>query len=367
MPERSLKKGDTLWEIGRDLHIHWETIWNAEENRHLRQKYKAPENIQANDDEKWFIPVPEGLKTQVLSNQKSICTIRRPKATSEIPRFDCHCHAHADSVFRMWTIACITPSEAEKAMICRTEPANFASVSNPGGQHGRVAVVPLLLDMAYCPLWNESSLDSSIDAGIVAMFSASIGRTTKEKSDELTDWDVLNIYPPGDYIVCDDDFDRWRDAIVAVHRSNPGYCFPFVPFDPRRPDAIGRVKDCIVNWGFVGIKFYTRMGWRLTGNSELVGSPEIGRRLDSRVGEMLAWAEENDVPILNHCTPGGWPPDEHIAFPNGFHDLHAAENGLRQFQSRWREDIGAQIPALESINCHGLRPLRECVLRSLVH
>ncbi|XZE32452.1 amidohydrolase family protein [Pirellulaceae bacterium SH501] len=349
-----IKKGDTLYDIGLAHGIDWKVIWNSPENvsnNELGTKKDAngklilgpngrplrkPEWIDVGQE--LFIPeFKEIKKSGIKPNETAVCTIRDPMPLgTETPRFDCHCHAHARSIYRMWAIGCITPSEAQKALVCNAEMDNFQMVSNPGGRHGRVAAVPLLMDMAYGPLWNSPNLDSTINADMIALFSSSVGRIAKS-ADEPTDWDPWNIYPIGSYFVCEDDFTRWRDAIVAVHRANPGYCFPFVPFDPRRPDALARVKDCIVNFGFVGIKLYTRQGWRLTGNAELVGDTQTGKELDDRVIEMLVWAEQNDVPVLNHCSPGGWPKDEHIAFPKGrcFKGVNIAEKVLRDFEQEW--------------------------------
>ena len=344
--EYTIKKGDTLSEIGAKFGLDWRRIWDDAKNKNVGvreingKKVRSPRFIQVGKK----LTIPHEEEGVVVANagcgQKSV-TVLRGQSTfleSESPRFDSHCHAHAASMFRLWAIACITPNKAQKAIVCNAEDENFRLLSNPGGTLGQVAVVPLMLDMPFCPLWNDLHLDSSIDAKLLATVAESVAKTGKHK-DGPTAWDPLDIYPTGSYIVCDDEFDNWRDAMVNVHRKNPGYCFPFVAFDPRRPNAFNRVKECISLHGFVGIKLYTRMGWSLSSNSELFGD-KVGQLLDDRVGEMLGWAQKNGIPVLNHCTPGGWPPDEHIAFPKKrFHELDEAETALRQYEGGWWREV----------------------------
>ena len=331
----NIKKGDTLWEISRQHHVHWEKIWHDEANRTLREKRKVPERIQPNDS--LVIPNADGIEATNLSpGKQTVCIVGRPESAVEIPRFDCHCHVHAEKIYRIWWGLCHTLlSDRQNAAMCNAEADNFKQVSRPGGSVDQVAVVPLLIDMAFGPLWLGKHIESPIHAGLIALFSSTIAKTRKYHREEATYWDPGNIYPPGRYLVCDDDFVVWRDAVVEVHRKNPGYCFPFVSFDPRRPNAIDHVKDCILRLGFVGIKFYSRLGWRVDENAALVGDSAYGNKLDERVHELLHWAEENQVPVLNHCSPGGWPPDEHIAFPNGFSEFNTAETKLREFEQAW--------------------------------
>lgn len=78
------------------------------------------------------------------------------------------------------------------------------------------------------------------------------------------------------------------EDLSALREKFPDLLFPFVSADPRRPDVTALVKDYIENKGFYGIKMYPALGF----------FPQ-----DSRLNELYAWAEANEIPVTTHCIP----------------------------------------------------------------
>ena len=70
-------------------------------------------------------------------------------------------------------------------------------------------------------------------------------------------------------------------------------CLPFIFADPRRikEDAtyIDLIKKCIVEEDFRGIKIYPALGYY---------------PFDEHLLELMLWACENEIPVLNHCISG---------------------------------------------------------------
>jgi predicted TIM-barrel fold metal-dependent hydrolase len=90
----------------------------------------------------------------------------------------------------------------------------------------------------------------------------------------------------------------------------------FVAFDPLRelrhkpeePSALAIAQEAVRDFGFVGVKLYSPMGFRPSGNSEDIGFPAFAHQLDTNFGTRLdgvldslyAWCEAEEVPILAH-------------------------------------------------------------------
>jgi predicted TIM-barrel fold metal-dependent hydrolase len=90
----------------------------------------------------------------------------------------------------------------------------------------------------------------------------------------------------------------------------------FVAFDPLRelrhkadaPSALSIVQEAIRDFGFIGVKLYSPMGFRPSGNAEGIGFPafaiqnerDFGTRLDQALDTLYAWCEAEQVPILAH-------------------------------------------------------------------
>lgn len=75
----------------------------------------------------------------------------------------------------------------------------------------------------------------------------------------------------------------------------PGRFFPFVAVNPRRPEHFSIMETALAGRGFVGVKLYPSLGYR-------VDSAELFR--------VYAHCEERGVPILMHCSRGGFYHDE---------------------------------------------------------
>jgi predicted TIM-barrel fold metal-dependent hydrolase len=93
----------------------------------------------------------------------------------------------------------------------------------------------------------------------------------------------------------------------------------FVAFDPLRavrrkagePDPLEIAKEAVTKHGFLGVKLYSPMGFRPTGNADhalafpahaSLSEPGFGAKLDGALDSLYAWCHAEDVPILAHTT-----------------------------------------------------------------
>ncbi len=93
----------------------------------------------------------------------------------------------------------------------------------------------------------------------------------------------------------------------------------YVAFDPLReirrkpgdPAPLDIVKDAVKKHGFLGVKLYSPMGFKPTGNADrslgfpaytLPDEPHFGEKLDGALDSLYAWCHAEDVPILAHTT-----------------------------------------------------------------
>lgn len=82
------------------------------------------------------------------------------------------------------------------------------------------------------------------------------------------------------------------EATSRQVRRYPGRVLPFVAANPRRGEAmLPTVQDALENKGFVGVKLYPGLGYR-------VGDPALAA--------VYAYCNDNDIPLLMHCNPGGF-------------------------------------------------------------
>lgn len=119
---------------------------------------------------------------------------------------------------------------------------------------------------------------------------------------------------------------RWTiESQAEVAAEHPGQCWPFVAFDPRRArdsemeksevvdadaqplSALGLVKEAINTLGHVGVKLYGRCGWMPLGNKLMYNDP-VGGELDDKLRELYQYLVDNDIPVLAHTSPTGFPP-----------------------------------------------------------
>ncbi|WP_230165042.1 amidohydrolase family protein [Roseomonas sp. CECT 9278] len=102
---------------------------------------------------------------------------------------------------------------------------------------------------------------------------------------------------------------RSTGARIVVH--------PLVGFDPARQvrhgDALAVVRDAVAHKGAIGVKVYPPMGFRPLGNGDRNAGPFVdfletairnfGARLDDALLELYAYCNDEDVPIMAHCSP----------------------------------------------------------------
>jgi predicted TIM-barrel fold metal-dependent hydrolase len=65
---------------------------------------------------------------------------------------------------------------------------------------------------------------------------------------------------------------------------------PFMATDPRRPNLLAMVQDLHTNHGFKGIKIYPPLGYYPN---------------DARLDPVYQYAEQNNLPVMTHCSRGG--------------------------------------------------------------
>ena len=91
--------------------------------------------------------------------------------------------------------------------------------------------------------------------------------------------------PPQDYL---SQLDELRS--LKAETAYEEVLIPFVCADPRRPDVFEVVKTYLEEYGFGGIKLYPPLGYY---------------PFDERLGDVYAYAQDHQIPIVTHCTRGG--------------------------------------------------------------
>ena len=114
----------------------------------------------------------------------------------------------------------------------------------------------------------------------------------------------------------------------AVKRSYAVH--PFVSFCPWRQIAearrlppeetqFGIVRDAILNKGFIGVKLYPVMGFHPCDNASVAPAaypgrlkalPDWARRMDGALADLYGFCQDNDVPIMAHCSFSQYPSRE---------------------------------------------------------
>lgn len=90
------------------------------------------------------------------------------------------------------------------------------------------------------------------------------------------------------------DRQRFSDQINDLREASlqfPGRVFPFFAVNPKRPDHYELMTDAIEKKGFVGIKLYPSLGYR-------VDHPDLIKIYD--------YCEKHNLPITMHCNHGGF-------------------------------------------------------------
>jgi predicted TIM-barrel fold metal-dependent hydrolase len=106
------------------------------------------------------------------------------------------------------------------------------------------------------------------------------------------------------------------EVMSRISLRQPHPMHGFVPFDPLRdlrhpasaPSSLSIAQEAVRDFGFLGVKLYSPMGFRPSGNAEGIGfpafalqnQPDFGTRLDQDLDALYAWCEAEEVPILAH-------------------------------------------------------------------
>ena len=209
-----------------------------------------------------------------------------------------------------------------------------------GPEHA--VIVPMVMDMGYTPAYVPKSVSKIYKSarrqpepgdGGPRYYSREERDGTVVGPTDLT-WyprDARNLTLP-------------IEALGRIAARYPGRVWPFAPFDPRRPDCLDHAKHAIESYGFVGVKLYSRCGWLPLGNWQVFGHA-LGQAIDKRLEALYAYAVGQDLPLLVHASPTGFPPGEphEIGLPLGF-SRHTTE-GDRQMMSWSYGDLVPPMPS----------------------
>jgi hypothetical protein len=165
------------------------------------------------------------------------------------------------------------------------------------------AIVPLILDLAFTALRATPAIAKVLSK--IPGVRLSAGRN--------------QYYNPNrTYAFAHDNLHRIINIYSIIAKDNPGQVFPFLPYDPRRPDCLEYIKQSIGKLGFVGVKLYTRCGWMPYKNKEIY--PEkLANDLDTKLAEFYNYCIAQDIPIINHTSPSGFPMNGLLVLPRSYH------------------------------------------------
>jgi len=85
-------------------------------------------------------------------------------------------------------------------------------------------------------------------------------------------------------------FDVQLNQLAALKQKYGTLIHPFVFAHPERPDLLNFIKAQIERHKFTGIKLYPAIGYFPS---------------DKRLWDIYKYAEDNQIPIMTHCTRGG--------------------------------------------------------------
>jgi len=168
----------------------------------------------------------------------------------------------------------------------------------PGKFNAR-AMVPLMLDLAFTAFPSLLNIEAKIPLG---------GLQFKRNKYPYYASKIPYLY------VRDDNFRRLLAATSRASAEFPGQVYPFVPYDPRRPDALKYVEKSIGKKGFIGVKLYTRLGW-MPYHNEKIYPGKLGNELDQRLDDFYTHCTKNEIPVINHTSPTGFPPEGFLVLP----------------------------------------------------
>lgn len=184
-----------------------------------------------------------------------------------------------------------------------------------------VIITPMLLDFGYTPLGTSAASKAAKVKG-----SGNSMTEPDARKEEIADTKI-NYFSKTDrsasshrFFTRDDGMLKHQIEILnLMAKLWPGQIMPFCPYDPRRPNGLDHVKAAMDTQAYVGVKLYARCGWMPYNNAAMHG-PDVGDALDRRLDEFYTYVTENDIPVLNHTSPTGHPPEGALVFPWRFTD-----------------------------------------------
>ncbi|MBX3177760.1 MAG: hypothetical protein KF886_10390 [Candidatus Hydrogenedentes bacterium] len=179
-----------------------------------------------------------------------------------------------------------------------------------------IIVTPMLLDFGYTPLGTSIASKAAKAKG-----SGDSMTETEARKEETADTGIsyFSKSPRSEkhhrfFTRSDAAIRHQVEVLHLMAKLWPGQILPFCPFDPRRPNGLDIVKAAMDTQSYVGVKLYARCGWMPYNNAAMHGE-EVGQTLDERLDEFYTYVTANDIPILNHTSPTGHPPDGALVFP----------------------------------------------------
>ena len=106
--------------------------------------------------------------------------------------------------------------------------------------------------------------------------------------------DILSTHPDATELGL---FHKQLEATSRQVRRYPGRVLPFVAANPARPDMVAVVKAALETQGFVGVKLYPSLGYRVD---------------DGRLDALFDLLGEKRVPLVMHCNTGGFHADRNF-------------------------------------------------------
>ena len=95
-------------------------------------------------------------------------------------------------------------------------------------------------------------------------------------------------------------YDKQIDLISSEALKYPWKIFPFVMFDPRRPDAADICIEALKNRGFIGVKMYPALGYRPSIRFYAGKEPET-----SNLKKLYDYCGNGRILITAHASTGG--------------------------------------------------------------
>lgn len=145
-------------------------------------------------------------------------------------------------------------------------------------------------------------------SGVLGPFdkkAASFIRIGTEKTQDMIFLELAGNYEPGSrFVVLTINFEfmgagtskinyeTQLQQVIEVKKLHPDTCLPFLSIDPRMGTGnyIRQFTEQYIKQGFVGIKLYPSLGYY---------------PFDPRLQEVYRYADENQIPIMTHCTKQG--------------------------------------------------------------